>query len=105
MGDVSIEVKLHHATIHHIVQGDDGDVARYTKRIAGRVRSEARVLCPVLTGKLRDSIKDRVERDGASELIGLVGSDVHYSPYVELGTRYMSEEPFLRPGLIAGVKR
>ena len=52
----------------------------------------AKELCPVDTGRLRNSISHA--RDGDEVVIG---TNVEYAPYVELGTRRMSPRPFLKP--------
>lgn len=70
----------------------DAAVARALEEIGGRAETHAKELCPVgtpeSTGKkgyrgstLRNSITHRV--DGKTVAIG---TDVHYAPYVELGT-------------------
>ena len=55
--------------------------ARALEIIGGKVESYAKGLCPVDTGALRNSITHTVEGDTA-----IVGSAIHYAPYVELGT-------------------
>ena len=52
----------------------------------------AKELCPVDTGRLRNSITH--VGDGGSEY---VGTNVEYGPYVELGTSRAPAQPFLRP--------
>ncbi|MBU1173636.1 MAG: HK97 gp10 family phage protein [Proteobacteria bacterium] len=50
------------------------------------VTADAKRLAPVDTGRLRASITPDVEV-GAKEVVGVVGSNVVYAPYMELGTR------------------
>ncbi len=50
------------------------------------VERDAKRNAPVDTGRLRASITPEVRRDGR-EIIGVVGSNVVYAPFVELGTR------------------
>lgn len=47
----------------------------------------------VRTGRLRASITFEVDK---GNLVGRVGSDVEYAPYLELGTVYMEPRPYLR---------
>lgn len=54
----------------------------------------AKKKCPVDTGRLRNSIT-HVVRD--SEKAVYIGTNVEYGPYVELGTRHMEAQPYLRP--------
>jgi len=60
---------------------------------------EAKVLAPVDTGRLRSSIASEV-RGAAMETVGVVGSNVEYAPYVELGTK--PHFPPYRPGTPLG---
>lgn len=55
--------------------------ARALEIIGGKMESYAKALCPVDTGALRNSIT-HAAHDGAM----LVGSNMEYAPYVELGT-------------------
>ena len=57
-----------------------------------KAESYAKALCPVDTGNLRNSITHL--QKGNYEYIG---SNVHYSVFVELGTRKMKARPYLRP--------
>ncbi len=54
----------------------------------------AKKKCPVDTGRLRNSITHVVR---ASEKAVYIGTNVEYGPYVELGTRHMKAQPYLRP--------
>lgn len=61
--------------------------------IGGRAESYAKAACPVRTGNLRNSITHQQE----SENVEVIGTNVEYGPYVELGTSRMRAQPFLRP--------
>ena len=61
--------------------------------IGGKAESYAKKACPVDTGRLRNSITHAQE----SEDTEVIGTNVEYAPYVELGTSRMSARPFLRP--------
>lgn len=50
------------------------------------VTRDAKINAPVDTGRLRASITPEVSAD-AEEVRGVVGSNVTYAPFVELGTR------------------
>ena len=54
----------------------------------------AKRLAPVDTGRLRNSISHTVDDDTA-----IVGTNVEYAPYVELGTRKTRAQPYLRPSI------
>lgn len=76
----------------------EGPVAKELARKAIQVDRRAKRLCPVDTGRLRSSIGNQLGRD-AIGLVAIVGTDVEYAPYVELGTSKMAAQPFLRPAL------
>lgn len=52
----------------------------------------AKDLCPVDTGRLRNSISHAKDDEAA-----YIGTNVEYAPFVELGTSRMKPRPFLRP--------
>lgn len=68
------------------------------------VTADAKRLAPVDTGRLRASISPAVETAGERTL-GIVGSNVKYAPYQELGTRRMKAHPYLKPALDMNTER
>lgn len=72
----------------------EGDIHDLLDRLGSEIAADARIACPVDTGRLRDSIEHEVQGDAVR-----VGTNVEYAVYVEEGTRYMNAEPFLRPAL------
>ena len=52
----------------------------------------AKMLCPVDTGRLRNSITHTSDGEYA-----YIGTNVEYAPYVEFGTSKMAAQPFIRP--------
>ena len=69
--------------------------ARALEVIGGTAEGYAKQLCPVDTGNLRNSITH--EMRGENKVA--VCTNVHYAPYVELGTRKMRAQPYLRPAV------
>ena len=65
------------------------------------VEAEAKKRCPVDTGLLRASITPVIESWAA----GYVGTNTHYAPYVEYGTRHMAAQPFLEPAFLEGQRQ
>ncbi len=59
------------------------------------VERDAKEMCPVDTGTLRRSITH--EFNSPTEAV--VGSNIEYAPYVEMGTVKWDGKPFLRPAL------
>ncbi len=45
-------------------------------------------------GQLRDSIEASIEDDG---MAGIVRTEAEYAEYVELGTRFMEAQPYMKP--------
>lgn len=58
--------------------------------------THAKELCPVDTGRLRNSITHEVDIGGHATIIG---SNVEYAAYVELGTSRQKAHPYLRPAV------
>ena len=69
--------------------------------IGVRVRSTAQRLAPVESTRLRDSIEHVVEQLASHRLNVIVGTNVEYAPYQEMGTAIMDAQPYLRPALEA----
>ena len=63
-----------------------------------RIQADAQRKVPVDTGRLRSSIGQEV-RSGRGSVTGIVGSNVEYAPFIELGTSRMGAQPYLRPAL------
>ena len=62
--------------------------------IGAVAESHAKDLCPVDTGRLRNSISYAVEE---SEQAVYIGTNVEYAAYVEMGTSRMKARPYLKP--------
>lgn len=60
------------------------------------VTAKAKLLTPVDTGRLRNSITYEVDKE---EKETIYGSPVEYAPDVELGTSRQRAQPFLEPAL------
>ena len=70
-------------------------------KAARRVKRDAELLCPVDTGRLRNSIQHKtVKADGKIE--GTVSTNVEYAPYIEFGTGQRGEmAQIFRPARIS----
>jgi HK97 gp10 family phage protein len=89
--------RLDQRALEQLLRGPE--VAKDLERRAIRVEGGAIRRCPVDTGRLRSSITHGLFVDERG-LVARIGSDVVYAPYVELGTRYMRAQPYLRPALM-----
>ena len=65
------------------------DVNQAMEQACILVENEAKIKCPVDNGLLRNSITHYIE-DNPNELVGVVGTNVEYAPYVEFGTGFYS---------------
>lgn len=83
----SYRVKVERAT--------DESIARALEICGGTAERYAKESCPVDTGRLRNSIA-HAQQDDHTEV---VGTNVEYAPYVELGTRYQRAQPYLAPAV------
>lgn len=90
--------------LDELFESRTGPVAKDLTRRVTRVERTAKRLCPVDTGRLRSSITHAVESD-AQGLVGVVGTDVDYAPYVFLGTTKAPAQPALQAALAAEVGR
>ena len=73
-------------------QASDEAIARALEAIGLQAEGYAKMLCPVDTGNLRNSITHAVEGISA-----YIGTNVEYAPYVEYGTSKTRAQPFLQP--------
>lgn len=65
-----------------------------------RAADTARRLCPLDTGRLVGSIAGEADQTSmAMRLSAGNDIDITYAAYVELGTRHMHAQPYLRPAL------
>lgn len=95
------DIRFDPAALAELFTSENGIAARDLQRRAVQVDRQAKQLCPVDTGRLRSSITNELGRD-AEGLYALIGSNVEYAVYVELGTSLAAAQPFLRPALAAG---
>ena len=61
------------------------------------VLPEAKRLCPVKTGALRDSLEVGIERDG-TRITGYLETDKPYAPYQEFGSHGYPGKAYMRGG-------
>lgn len=99
-------VRVNQAAMQQLLRGRNGPVARDLSRRAVRVESRAKLNASgrpgprVQTGRLRSSISWALGEDGRG-LYAIVGTNVYYAKWVELGSDRAPPYSFLRPALIA----
>jgi HK97 gp10 family phage protein len=71
-----------------------------------KVQGQAKLLTPVQTGRLRQSISYKTNISGDGELKtdviegeAIIGTNIFYAPFVELGTSRQKPKSYLRAGL------
>lgn len=57
-------------------------------------------ITPVDTGRLRASISHEVD-----DRTAVIGTNVEYAPFVELGTSSQKAQPYLKPGVESGTSQ
>lgn len=101
MADGGLEVRLNNCDL--AAREIRAATRRALETIGLLAEGYAKDKCPVGTpestgipgyvgGTLRNSITHEVDGDSV-----YIGTNVEYAPYVEMGTRYMSPRPYLRP--------
>lgn len=58
------------------------------------IETDAKLLAPVDTGRLRSSIHSEI---APNRLSGFVATNVSYAPFIEFGTRRQRAQPFMFP--------
>lgn len=81
--------------IVHVDALDAVDPTPVLRRLADEVADDARRIVPVDTGLLRSSIRVGAVTPRSAR----IHADAPYAAYVELGTRHMRAQPYLRPAL------
>lgn len=83
-----------------LLASEDGPIAKNILKKCVMIERRAKELCPVDTGRLRNSISSELRTEN-DNLVGIVGTDVEYAPFVEFGTVRMDAQPFLIPAAYA----
>lgn len=78
-----------------LAQRIEGSISEIIAAGADRVCENAKSICPVDTGALRDSISVNTEGNRAE-----ISANTDYAAYVEFGTSVMAPQPYLVPSLI-----
>lgn len=72
----------------------DKAIAKALTMIGLKAEGNAKAICPVDTGRLRNSITNAIDTEANAVYIG---TNVEYGPYVELGTSRRHPHPYLKP--------
>ena len=92
MANMTFEIKSDN--IQQAIKEKDERVERALVQIGLMMERYAQSICPVDTGRLRNSITN--DHDDTSVI---VGTNVEYAPYVEYGTSRQRAQPYLKPSV------
>lgn len=92
--DKSTLVEVQENNVEQIQAAMDKAIAKALTMIGQRAEGNAKAICPVDTGRLRNSITNAIDTEANAVYIG---TNVEYGPYVELGTSRRHPHPYLKP--------
>lgn len=92
--DKSTLVEVQENNVEQIQAAMDKAIAKALTMIGQRAEGNAKAICPVDTGRLRNSITNAIDTEANAVYIG---TNVEYGPYVELGTSSRHPHPYLKP--------
>lgn len=92
--DTSTLVEVQENNAEQIESAMDKAIAKALTMIGMKAEGNAKAICPVDTGRLRNSITNAIDIESNAVYIG---TNVEYGPDVELGTSKMYPHPYLRP--------
>lgn len=91
MADIKVQVT---SNKDEVLKAAEAAISRAMERIGLRAERMAKTYCPVDTGRLRSSISHT-----STEKSAIIGTNVEYAPFVELGTSRRSPTPYLAPAI------
>lgn len=91
MADIKFEIEMNE--LLSAKELAEESIARALEQCGALWETNAKQLSPVDTGRLRNSIEHHAE----NETTMVVETDVEYAVYQEMGTRYQSGTPFIKP--------
>lgn len=92
--DKSTLVEVQENNVEQVEAAMDKAIAKALTMIGLKAEGNAKAICPVDTGRLRNSITNAIDTEANAVYIG---TNVEYGPYVELGTSRRNPHPYLRP--------
>lgn len=79
-----------------VINAKNAAIARALEAMGLQAEGYAKMLAPVDTGRLRNSLTHDAR---PSEEAVYIGTNVEYAPYVEYGTRRSRAQPYLEPAI------
>ena len=93
MADLEVKITSNKDLIQ---QASNEAIARALEAIGLQAEGYAKMLCPVDTGNLRNSITHTYD---SFERKAYIGTNVEYAAYVEYGTSKTKAQPYLKPAV------
>ena len=92
--DKSTLVEVQENNVEQVEAAMNKAIAKALTMIGLKAEGHAKAICPVDTGRLRNSITNAIDTEAGAVYIG---TNVEYGPNVELGTSHGNPHPYLRP--------
>ena len=92
--DAATLVEIRENNAAQVEEAIDQAIAKALTMIGQQAEGYAKLICPVDTGRLRNSITNAIDTEANAVYIG---TNVEYGPYVELGTSRRHPHPYLKP--------
>ena len=92
--DFAALVEIRENNAAQVGEAMDRAIAKALTMIGLEAEGNAKAICPVDTGRLRNSITNAIDTE---EDAVYIGTNVEYGPYVELGTSRRHPHPYLKP--------
>ena len=92
--DAAALVEIRENNAQQVEAALNSAIAKALTMIGQQAEGYAKLMCPVDTGRLRNSITNQIDLQANAVYIG---TNVEYGPYVELGTSRRHPHPYLKP--------
>lgn len=79
-----------------VLNATEAQITKALESIGLLAEGHAKVICPVDTGRLRNSL---THQTNSGEKKVYIGTNVDYASYVEFGTSRMRAQPYLKPAV------
>lgn len=91
---MDMKIKMENDFSELMEQAAFSQIERALEHVGLLMERNAKLACPVDTGRLRNSISHTHDKNTA-----YVGTNVEYAPYVEMGTVNTDAQPYLKPAI------
>ena len=93
------------ARLSRISQAVPTKVELALRKGALMIERDAKLECPVDTGRLRNDISHKIIDSGTNDPKAEIGNSLRYAPFVEQGTSKQAAQPFLRPAFEKNIEK